>query len=130
MKYIYKTFDNISTLKAEFNAWVKSFLDRQDPKDTCSWGTIFYIIGRDVALKFCQIYECRYAERVAKDESLDYGDRLTIIGGYGVDYIAEEEDALQMYQEEFPEGEEKEISIQNITKKLEWAKNIEKNKSW
>jgi hypothetical protein len=67
---------------------------------------------------------------VAKDESLDYGDRLTIIGGYGVDYIAEEEDALQMYQEEFPEGEEKEISIRNITEKLEWAKNIEKNKSW
>ena len=49
---------------------------------------------------------------------------------YGVDYIAEEEDALQMYQEEFPEGEEKEISIRNITEKLEWAKNIEKNKSW
>ena len=45
-----------------------------------------------------------FALRVAKDESLDYGDRLTIIGGYGVDYIAEEEDALQMYQEEFPEG--------------------------
>ena len=59
-----------------------------------------------------------------------YADRLTIIGGYGVDYIAEEEDALQMYQEEFPEGEEKEISIQNITQKLEWARNIEKNKSW
>ena len=71
-----------------------------------------------------------FALRVAKDESLDYGDRLTIIGGYGVDYIAEEEDALQMYQEEFPEGEEKEISIRNITEKLEWAKNIEKNKSW
>ena len=71
-----------------------------------------------------------FALRVAKDEHLDYGDRLTIIGSYGVDYIAEEEDALQMYQEEFPEGEEKEISIQNITKKLEWAKNIEKNKSW
>jgi hypothetical protein len=35
-----------------------------------------------------------------------------------------------MYQEEFPEGEEKEISIRNITEKLEWAKNIEKNKSW
>ena len=71
-----------------------------------------------------------FALRVAKDEHLDYADRLTIIGGYGVDYIAEEEDALQMYQEEFPEGEEKEISIQNITQKLEWAKNIEKNKSW
>ena len=54
-----------------------------------------------------------FALRVAKDE-----------------YIAEEEDALQMYQEEFPEGEEKEISIQNITQKLEWARNIEKNKSW
>ena len=76
MKYIYKTFDNISTLKAEFNAWVKSFLDRQDPKDTCSWGTIFYIIGRDVALKFCQLYECRYAERVAKDESYWDGKAL------------------------------------------------------
>ena len=74
--------------------------------------------------------EKSFALRVAKDESLDYGDRLTIIGGYGVDYIAEEEDALQMYQEEFPEGEEKEISIRNITEKLEWAKNIEKNKSW
>ena len=71
-----------------------------------------------------------FALRVAKDENLDYGDRLTVIGGYGVDYIAEEEDALQMYQEEFPEGEEKEISIRNITEKLEWAKNIEKNKSW
>ena len=71
-----------------------------------------------------------FALRVAKDEYLDYGDRLTVIGGYGVDYIAEEEDALQMYQEEFPEGEEKEISIRNITEKLEWAKNIEKNKSW
>lgn len=70
-----------------------------------------------------------FALRVAKDEHLDYGDRLTIIGSYGVDYIAEEEDALQMYQEEFPEGEEKEISIQNITQKLEWARNIEKNKS-
>ena len=71
-----------------------------------------------------------FALRVAKDENLDYGDRLSVIGGYGVDFIAEEEDLLRFYQSDFPDGEEKEISIQNITQKLEWAKNIEKNKSW
>ena len=68
--------------------------------------------------------------RIAKDEHLCYGDRLSFIGGYGVDYIAEEEDLLRFYQSDFPDGEEKEISIQNISQKLEWAKNIEKNKSW
>ena len=71
-----------------------------------------------------------FALRIAKDEHLCYGDRLSFIGGYGADYIAEEENMLRFYQNDFPEGEEKEISIQNITQKLEWAKNIEKNKSW
>ena len=70
------------------------------------------------------------ARRIAKDEHLCYGDRLSFIGGYGADSIAEEENMLRFYQNDFPEGEEKEISIQNITQKLEWAKNIEKNKSW
>ena len=71
-----------------------------------------------------------FALRIAKDEHLCYGDRLSFIGGYGVDYITEEEDLLRFYQSDFPDGEEKEISIQNISQKLEWAKNIEKNKSW
>lgn len=65
----------------------------------------------------------------AKDETLDYPDRLTVIGGFQVDYIQSEEDALRMY-ESFPEEYYEQDSIDYLKKEIAWAKEIEANKTW
>ena len=65
----------------------------------------------------------------AKDESLDYGDRLMAIGGFPADYIKSEEDALRMY-ESLPEEYYDQVAIDYLTKEIAWAKKIEANKNW
>ena len=71
----------------------------------------------------------RYILAPAKDETLDYPDRLTVIGGFQVDYIQSEEDALRMY-ESFPEEYYEQDSIDYLKKEIAWAKEIEANKTW
>ena len=71
----------------------------------------------------------RYIMAPAKDETLDYADRLPIIGGFAVDYIKSEEDALQAY-ENFADEYYDEQAIEYLKKEIAWAKEIEANKSW
>lgn len=71
----------------------------------------------------------RYILAPAKDETLDYPDRLTVIGGFQVDYIQSEEDALRMY-ESFPEEYYEQDSIDYLKKEIAWAKEIEAKKTW
>ena len=71
----------------------------------------------------------RYILAPAKDETMDYPDRLSVIGGFQVDYIQSEEDALRMY-ESFPEEYYEQESIDYLKKEIAWAKEIEANKNW
>jgi hypothetical protein len=71
----------------------------------------------------------RYVLAPAKDETMDYPDRLSVIGGFQVDYIQSEEDALRMY-ESFPEEYYEQDSIDYLKKEIAWAKEIEANKTW
>ena len=65
----------------------------------------------------------------AKDESLDYADRLMAIGGFPADYIQSEEDALRIY-ESLPENDDNQQAIDHLRKEIAWAKEIEANKNW
>lgn len=71
----------------------------------------------------------KYILEPAKDETMDYPDRLNIIGGYPIDYIQSEEYALRMY-ESFPEDKYDQEAIDNLMKEIAWAKEIEANKTW
>ena len=71
----------------------------------------------------------RYILEPAKDETLDYPDRLNVIGGFQEDYIRSEEYALRMY-ESFPEEYYEQDSIDYLKKEIAWAKEIEANKTW
>ena len=71
----------------------------------------------------------RFIMEPAKDESLEYGDRLMAIGGFPADYIKSEEDALRMY-ESLPEEYYDQVAIDYLTKEIAWAKKIEANKNW
>ena len=65
----------------------------------------------------------------AKDESLDYADRLMAIGGFPADYIQSEEDALRIY-ESLSEEYYDQQAIDYLKKEIAWAKEIEANKNW
>ena len=65
----------------------------------------------------------------AKDESLDYADRLMAIGGFPADYIQSEEDALRIY-ESLPKNDDNQQAIDHLRKEIAWAKDIEANKNW
>ena len=65
----------------------------------------------------------------AKDESLDYADRLMAIGGFPADYIKEEENTLSMY-ESLSEEYYDQQAIDYLKKEIAWAKEIEANKNW
>lgn len=71
----------------------------------------------------------RFVMAPAKDKALDYWDRMTIIGGFTVDYIKSEEEALKAY-EDFADEYYDQIAIENLRKKIAWAKEIEANKTW
>ena len=71
----------------------------------------------------------RFIMAPAKDETLDYWDRLTVIGGFPADYIKSEEDALQAY-ENFADEYYDHKAIDYLRKEIAWAKQIEANKSW
>lgn len=71
----------------------------------------------------------RYIMAPAKDETLDYADRLMAIGGFPADYIKSEEDALRIY-ESLPENDDNQQAIDHLRKEIAWAKEIEANKSW
>ena len=71
----------------------------------------------------------RYILAPAKDETMDYPDRLNVIGCFQEDYIQSEEYALRMY-ESFPEEYYEQDSIDYLKKEIAWAKEIEANKTW
>ena len=65
----------------------------------------------------------------AKDESLDYEDRLMAIGGFPTDYIKGEEDALKAYESLSDQYYDQE-AIDYLKKEIAWAKEIEAKKTW
>jgi hypothetical protein len=71
----------------------------------------------------------RFILEPAKDETLDYADRLMAIGGFPSDYIQSEEDALRIY-ESLPEEDDNRQAIDHLRKEIAWAKEIEANKKW
>ena len=71
----------------------------------------------------------RFALMIAKDEEESEYIRLTTIGGYGSDIIEQDEQLLSFY-ETLPMDKENAETCQVLRERLEWAKDIERNKSW
>jgi hypothetical protein len=71
----------------------------------------------------------RFIMAPAKDESLNYGDRMTVVGSFTGDYIKSEEDALQAYLD-FADEHNDQVAIEHLRKEIAWAKQIEANKTW
>lgn len=66
---------------------------------------------------------------IAKDEEESEYIRLATIGGYGSDIIEQDEQLLSFY-ETLPMDKENAETCQVLRERLEWAKDIERNKSW
>ena len=70
----------------------------------------------------------RFIMAPAKDESLNYGDRMTVVGSFTGDYIKSKENALQAYLD-FADEYNDQVAIEHLRKEIAWAKQIEANKS-